>query len=235
MYDYSDSLENAAYEWEMTKIAAQGDKPSLLERARGMGRRGLDAASRYSGVSDLRRASQMSKEKFRRGFTDRRALADMTKAEQKAAIEAEIAGGRRTLGIVPRVRGHDSVRKAAIRKLRMQGAGKLALTTAGLGLAGMGASKMMDKKSSYDPMVEAVEELDGWEFAKEAELRAAEILLANGVDPETFEETYPEHVKLASFPDPEDAYTYEGEEDLEIYNDMLDEAALDIIEDLGLI
>jgi len=123
----------------------------------------------------------------------------------------------------------------AIRKLRLQGAGKLALTTAGLGALGYGAKRMMDKKSSYDPMVAAVEELDGWEFAKEAELRAAEILLANGVDPDTFEYTQPEHVKLASFPDPEDAYTYEGEEELALYNDMLDAAALDIIESIDLI
>ena len=78
-----------------------------------------------------------------------------------------------------------------------------------------------------------VEDLEGWEFAKEAELRAAEILLENGIDPETFEETYPESVKLASFPEVGDAYTHEGDYELAEYNEMLDDAAYDILEDLG--
>lgn len=70
------------------------------------------------------------------------------------------------------------------------------------------------------------------EFAKEAELRAAEILLENGVHPETFEDVYPESVKLASFPEPEDAIDdYEYEELLD-YNDLLDEAALHIIDSI---
>ena len=110
---------------------------------------------------------------------------------------------------------------------------KAGLVAGGLGLAGYGASRAMSKKSSYDPVIEMVEDLDGWEFAKEAELRAAEILLENGIDPETFEETYPESVKLASFLEPGDAYTYEGDEELIDYNEMLDDAAYDILEDLG--
>ena len=119
------------------------------------------------------------------------------------------------------------------RGLQMRAAGKAGLVAGGLGLAGYGASRAMSKKSSYDPVIEMVEDLDGWEFAKEAELRAAEILLENGIDPETFEETYPESVKLASFPEPGDAYTYEGDEELIDYNEMLDDAAYDILEDLG--
>lgn len=122
----------------------------------------------------------------------------------------------------------------AQRGLYMRGAGKAGLVAGGLGLAGYGASRAMrEKKSSYDPVIEMVEDLDGWEFAKEAELRAAEILLENGIDPETFEETYPESVKLASFPEPGEAYTYEGDEELIDYNEMLDDAAFDILEDLG--
>lgn len=122
--------------------------------------------------------------------------------------------------------------KAGRRGLMMRGAGKAGLTAAGLGALGYGGYSMA-KKSSYDPVVEMVEDLDGWEFAKEAELRAAEILLENGIDPETFEETYPESVKLASFPEPGDAFTYEGDEELEEYNDMLDDAAYDILDELG--
>lgn len=119
------------------------------------------------------------------------------------------------------------------RGLYMRGAGKAGLVAGGLGLAGYGASRAMSKKSSYDPVVGMVENLEGWEFAKEAELRAAEILLENGIDPETFEETYPESVKLASFPEPGDAYTHEGDYELAEYNEMLDDAAYDILEDLG--
>ena len=70
------------------------------------------------------------------------------------------------------------------------------------------------------------------EFAKEAEFRAAEILLANGVDPETFEDVYPEEVKLASFPGIEDAVDYDEALALEEYNDMLDSAAVHIIESI---
>jgi hypothetical protein len=123
--------------------------------------------------------------------------------------------------------------KKAKRGLYMRGAGKAGLVAGGLGLAGYGASRAMSKKSSYDPVVGMVEDLDGWEFAKEAELRAAEILLENGIDPETFEDTYPESVKLASFPEPGDAYTHEGDYELAEYNEMLDDAAYDILEDLG--
>lgn len=70
------------------------------------------------------------------------------------------------------------------------------------------------------------------EFAKEAEFRAAEILIANGVDPETFEDVYPENVKIASFPGVEDAYDEAEAELVAEYNDMLDTAAMHIIENI---
>ena len=70
------------------------------------------------------------------------------------------------------------------------------------------------------------------EFAKEAEFRAAEILIANGVDPETFEDVYPENVKIASFPGVEDAYDHTEAEMVAEYNDMLDAAAMHIIENI---
>lgn len=70
------------------------------------------------------------------------------------------------------------------------------------------------------------------EFAKEAEFRAAEILVANGVHPETFEDIEPEEVKIASFPGVEYAADEHEAEALTEYNDMLDTAALHIIDSL---
>ena len=158
------------------------------------------------------------------------AFRKMSPAQQRELLIARIDKAHKAGGA-----GGAYLDRKAGRKLLMRGGAKGLGTLAAGTAAVLGGRELMKKKSSYDPMVEAVEELEGWEFAKEAELRAAEILLANGVDPETFEETYPEHVKLASFPDPEDAHTYEGEGALEAYNELLDEAALDIIEELGLI
>lgn len=123
----------------------------------------------------------------------------------------------------------DEMRRSTGRGLVGRGAGKAALVAGGLGAAGYGLSKL----SSYDPVVEYVEDLDGIEFALAAEGRAAEILLANGIDPETFDDCYPEHVKIASFPDVGDADTYEGDELLEEYNALLDDAALEILEAIG--
>jgi len=123
-----------------------------------------------------------------------------------------------------------------------RGAGKIGLGVA----AGYGAYRgaksirnRMKKQSSYelyelDPHIEYIQDLDGKEFAKLAELRAAEILVANGVDPETFDYVEPEHVKLAEFPEPEDAEYLEDAQEIEEYNELLDDAALDILEDLGL-
>ena len=127
------------------------------------------------------------------------------------------------------IEGMRRARKAAY----MRGGAKATAVSAGLG--GLGYLAMREKKSSYDPSVEWIEELEGVEFAKLAEFRAAEILAANGVDPETFEEIHPEHIKVANFPEPEDAESWEAAEEIQNYNDILDEAALDILEDLGLV
>jgi hypothetical protein len=86
---------------------------------------------------------------------------------------------------------------------------------------------------SHDPAINWIEDLDGHEFAKLAEYRAAEILAANGVHPESFEEIEPEHIKVANFPEPEDAVDYNSAEEISDYNDALDDAALDILESLG--
>ena len=243
MYDHS--LENAAYEWEMMKSAA--DQKFTDRSLADLGRGGLAGAKKMTGYRDIKKGLEMTRaaRDFAGGLTpdqirqggnfaaDSKAFKGMSKAEQQAALLERIQLDRKAGG-AGGARGAYLDRKAG-RRLLMRGGGKAALTLGAGTAAVMGARSLMKKKSSYDPMVEAVEDLEGWEFAKEAELRAAEILLANGVDPETFEETYPEHVKLASFPDPEDAHTYEGEGALEAYNEMLDDAALDIIEELGLI
>ena len=77
-----------------------------------------------------------------------------------------------------------------------------------------------------------INEIEPEEFAKEAEFRAAEILLANGVDPETFDEVRPQEVKIASFPGVEDAADWREAQVLEEYNDMLDTAAMHIIDEI---
>lgn len=242
MYDHS--LENAAYEWEMMKIAA--DEKKFKDRTMGeLGTAAKRLAVKGTGYRDIKNLLEMNKavRDARAGLAGKEleSFNEMLKNKgyQESRSAADIAKGRtaaRELGISSGMTPQQVADFRAARRGYGYRGGAKALGVLGAGTAAvMGARHLMKKKSSYDPMVAAVEELEGWEFAKEAELRAAEILLANGVDPETFEETYPEHVKLASFPDPEDAHTYEGEGMLEAYNEMLDEAALDIIEELGLI
>lgn len=124
-------------------------------------------------------------------------------------------------------------------------AGRLGATAAGVGAVGYGGKKAyehyrkrkQEKKASllvhsgYDALALA-ELYEPEEFAKEAELRAAEILLANGIDPTDFSECYPESVKIASFPGVEYACDEYEAAALEEYNDMLDAAAMHIIDSL---
>jgi hypothetical protein len=104
-------------------------------------------------------------------------------------------------------------------------------------LAQQGRGYKQEKKASlfldagYEALA-AVEMCTPEEFAKEAEFRAAEILAANGVHPETFEDIYPEEIKIASFPGVEYAADEYEAAALEEYNDMLDTAAMHIIENL---
>jgi hypothetical protein len=69
-------------------------------------------------------------------------------------------------------------------------------------------------------------------FAQQAELRAAEILAAYGVNPETLEDIQPSNVKLSSFPGVNEAANREEAGMLDEYNQMLDTAAMHIIENL---
>ncbi|MEC8307050.1 MAG: hypothetical protein VXZ72_04300, partial [Chlamydiota bacterium] len=196
-----------------------------IQTSRDMGKQLRDVRSGQAGdaLKDFDRA-------YRKG--DAKAFKALSKAEQRAMIRDITAKGGAD---VAKLTGAElEAFKRARKGLMMRGVGKAGLVAGGLGLAGYGASRSMrEKKSSYDPVIEMVEDLEGWEFAKEAELRAAEILLENGIDPETFEDTYPESVKLASFPEPGEAYTRAGDEELIDYNEILDDAAFDILADLG--
>jgi hypothetical protein len=120
------------------------------------------------------------------------------------------------------------------------GGGAAALTALGAGGAYMYKKRkkaQQEKKASlfidagYEALA-AIEMCTPEEFAKEAEFRAAEILAANGVHPETFEDIRPEEVKLASFPGVEHASDEYEAAALEEYNEMLDTAALHIIENI---
>ena len=83
-----------------------------------------------------------------------------------------------------------------------------------------------------EPGLAFVESLSPAEFAKEAELRACEWLLEEGIDPVSMEYTEPEYVKLASFPGVDEANSDTAFVALEQYNQDLDYAALHIINSL---
>lgn len=133
-------------------------------------------------------------------------------------------------------RGYDY---AKANKLKVGGtaAGITALGAGGAYLYKKRKKAQQEKKASlfidagYEALA-AIEMCTPEEFAKEAEFRAAEILAANGIHPETFEDIHPEEVKLASFPGIEYAADEYEAAALEEYNEMLDAAALHIIENL---
>lgn len=98
---------------------------------------------------------------------------------------------------------------------------------------GYGAYRMMKRKQEKQAaLMYEFADISPEEFAKEAELRAAEILIENGIDPQTLEAVQPEYVKIASFPTPEEAQDEAEYEVFEHYNEMLDTAAHHIIDAL---
>lgn len=138
-----------------------------------------------------------------------------------------------------RAMGGQAMDYAKANKLKVGGglAGLTALGVGGKYLMNKRKKKQQEKKASlfldagYEAL--AVAELcEPEEFAKEAEFRAAEILAANGVHPETFEDIEPENIKIASFPGVEHASDEYEAAALEEYNEMLDTAAMHIIENL---
>jgi hypothetical protein len=149
------------------------------------------------------------------GSKDRRykGLQAALKAEKSNLVKAEKAmGSARTLGY----------------KNLAAGAGK-ALGAAGLvGGAGYGLYKALGGGDSEYKTA-------GYEFAKLAEERAAEIMLANGIHPETFEQVYPTEVKIAHVVTPDDVWSLEEKLAAAAFNEHLDEAAMHILESIGLV
>ena len=247
-----DILFEKAAQWDMAKEAA--DKTKLKDRSISLAKagRGLSRATGYRDIMKARDLGRLMKE-YRGGMSgeafkaERKAFKDnvkLLKGDQRKAYLADNkkfrhAGlkadtGRHSgasLG-ASGPRGYD-IAKRTRKGLYIRGGLKAGATAALTGGALYAGHRMMNKKSSYDPSVAWIEDLEGVEFAKLAEYRAAEILAANGVDPDTFEPCYPEHIKVANFPEPEDAYDYESAEEIADYNEVLDGAALDILDELG--
>jgi hypothetical protein len=108
------------------------------------------------------------------------------------------------------------------------GAGK-ALGTAGL-VGGLGYGAYRAMRGGEDEAKVA-----GYEFAKLAEARAAEIMAANGIHPETFESIEPVSVKIANVVTPDDVFTYEEKVAALEFNNELNTAATHILSELGLV
>ena len=251
------ALEKQAHLWEMQKIAANKKQQQNVREVSGFAsgvRTGLKNITGYRDIQDARMiGDRLTRLAGEDGFSAqkqrmmRSQFEALSPKEQKALMERFQYGGGGRAGRMQQlkaIRGASMSKNPnlaeleALRRYKNQRymiGGAKALGTAGvIGAAGYGGYRLM-KKSSYDPSVAWIEDLDGYEFAQLAEQRAAEILLANGVDPQTFEEVYPEHVKIASFPEPEDAYSEEAAFEIDEYNAVLDDAAFDILEDLGLL
>ena len=211
------------------------DKKRSLRDIGGSIRRG---AARASGYKDIMKGRQLGK-MLSHGDFSKAQRAEQLKAyealnpKQQRALQRDLLTGGKMKGSIggKNVGAHIEGMRRARRSAYMRGGAKATAVAAGLG--GLGYLAMREKKSSYDPSVAWIEDLEGYEFAKLAEFRAAEILAANGVDPDTFEEIYPEHIKVANFPEPEDAVDYESAEEIQDYNEILDDAALDILDELG--
>jgi hypothetical protein len=118
---------------------------------------------------------------------------------------------------------------AGLEKAKAYGLGSAkALGTAGVvGGLGYGAYRAMGGGDEA--------KVAGYEFAKLAEARAAEIMAANGIHPETFEAIEPAYVKIAHVVTPDDVYTYEEKVAALEFNQELDAAAAHILNSLGLV
>ncbi len=189
----------------------QVDKRSFGEKAKEFGGKVLRGARNMTGYDDIRQGLEFRSSA--NAFGDAKNLS----AAEKKSLE--------------------NLRSSAKSKL-LWGAGKATGTAAALGGLSYGAYRLAgggsEKKSSFEKeaALQYVEALDPVEFAKLAELRAAEILAANGIHPETFEEIEPTAIKLAEFPSVDDCYTWQGRVEMAQYNEMLDNAAQHIINSL---
>jgi hypothetical protein len=147
-----------------------------------------------------------------------------TDVTNRSAAKAALSAERSALKALNKP--YSKVRGSAYRRLAV-GGGKMLGAAGGLGLAGYGAYKALGGGDNEYKTA-------GYEFAKLAEERAAEIMLANGIDPQTFESVYPTEVKIAHVVTPDDVWTYEEKIAAAEFNEQLDEAALHILESIGL-
>lgn len=241
-WDFIKEAKSKAYNPNDVADARRGSKRTMGDRARAFGRGAKRMALSASGAKDFRRAKRIGQ--YLQGDADAAtikrqmdAFHSLSEADKSKMLKGYFKGDM-NFGDLSKTKGLSDAQIGGLRygksKANLRGGAKATALAAAAGGAGYLALRGREKKSSYDP-VEWIEDLDGLEFAKLAEFRAAEILAANGVDPETFEYIEPEHIKVANFPDPEDAIDEYEYEEIEGYNDLLDDAALDIIEDLGLL
>jgi hypothetical protein len=148
-----------------------------------------------------------------------------TKDPRYKGLQAALKAAKKDRAGVQKLYGYG--RSAGYKHLAA-GAGK-ALGTAGLvGGAGYGLYKALGGGDSEYKTA-------GYEFAKLAEERAAEIMLANGIHPETFEQVYPTEVKIAHVVTPDDVWSLEEKLAAAEFNEHLDEAAMHILESIGLV
>ena len=216
---------------------------SGLERGlRGAGTAGAIGALGYGGYRLATKKKKKDKMKKKASYSDYmfEKLAENKEEKAKEGLKDRMSRYGRSIGDATGFREAGQKGRSAMNRNLRRGGTALGV----LGLAGTGAyalsrrgKKKQEKKASlfleagYDALATA-ELYEPEEFAKEAEFRAAEILAANGVHPETFEDIEPQEIKVASFPGVEDAIDDHEAEALAEYNEMLDEAALHIIDSI---
>ena len=226
-------------------MAGDANKTQRYIRRGGSGL--LGAGALYGGYRGIKAIANRGKKKQEK----KASVSDMIAWELEKIATKESGGGSTTetpakQSLMRRAQamagyGQDMAGKSMTEKvLRRGGSGLLgagALYGGYRGIKALTSKKKQEKKASlfldagYEALA-AIELCEPEEFAKEAEFRAAEILAANGVHPETFEDIHPEEIKVASFPGVEYAADEYEAAALEEYNDMLDTAALHIIENL---
>jgi len=223
---------------QLSGILQSGDEKLLGARGgRLAATLGLTGALGYGGYRALRKddgddMNANEKVSMLLGFEKSAGMFGSTRSERIMAKLRQLGGSAGRATGVLRTRGE------GLGKRSLRGAATLA-GAAGLGYGGYRARRAMSGNEKVSMLIDA-----GYpalaiaiahtpeEFAKEAEYRAAEILLAQGVDPATLEDVQPEYVKIASFPGVDEASDMDEAEALEEYNEMLNTAALHILDEL---
>tara|TARA_B100000214_G_scaffold358953_1_gene319914 strand:- start:247 stop:1317 length:1071 start_codon:yes stop_codon:yes gene_type:complete len=236
------AMQDVAEAWHFEKIAKEKKDNTVRNTALGAVGTGALAGGAAYGLG------RMSQNKLTEALARRQKYMDGTfkQLPSSSTALATKTDVRKAIRDSKIMKGMDEAVEAArdSRFINMS-PGRAAAIGGGAALLGGGAAylasrskkKKQQKKTAalLDYGYEALAIADLYEpeeFAKEAEFRAAEILAANGIHPETFEEIHPEEIKLASFPGVEEAIDQHEAEALLEYNEMLDTAALHIIDEL---